>query len=477
MTRLLVLWAGLQALADPPAVLYGGPAPSEAAASASQRTIGRQLPTDWFLAPFEPAVPDAYLLGAAAFTPCADAPVPAERVRALATEGRRLLDEILPDEANAPYAEAAALLPCLAEPLDPEELAQLEFHRAIAVLTRRSGTRAENKAAGLQAFATATAADEDIAWNEDYSSYPRSVFFESKVALLTAPRARLWVLKDGGTRLWIEGREVPPGAGGVDLLAGAHLVHLQRGEQRWSGLLELAPGAEVLVGDADAAWRTLVGNGGDVDRALALRRALLAAWAGPLVVVRSDAFAHLDPDGTLRPWSTDGAYRPRLTLQLGGRWLYLDRNVRVPRLDIPLPSDQWAMPALAVGLKFHPALSAHLEGALALSGPFESAGLTLWRLMGATRLGLAIETPRGVLRPGAVLDAVGLLPGQMEVAGERRAILLLGPMVSGTLALRLTEHLYLQLDAGGGWVGSGAARAGLSTQARFPPARRRLDLD
>lgn len=479
MIAALFLWTAALATASPaegsPTVLYGGAAASAEQVKAADRTTGRDVEARWFLESIAPAVPGVYLLGGATFAPCTSEPVPVDRVRALAADGLALLDDILPDDAVAPYAEGAALLPCLVEPLPPEELARLHFGRAIATLTQKAGDRTANKAVGLSAFAAATAAEPELQWDEAYSSYPRSVFFEGKVQLLKAPRARVWLVDDGHTRLWIEGRELTASREGVNLLAGSHLVHLARDGQTWSGELDLAPGAEVVIGEPAALWLALTSRDG-VERGLAARRGLTSAVGGPAVLVRGDAFAALEPDGSLQPWSDEGAYRARLILGLGGRWLYLRRDVQVPRLDTPMPASRWAMPPLTVALQFHPVFSVHAEGSFAFTGPFESAGEKHWRLMGGTRLGVKAEVPEGRLRPGLVLDAVGLLPGTMTVAGEARPIVLIGPMAAGALALRLTDLVFLELDAGAGWIGSPSARFGLEAQLRLPPARRRLEL-
>lgn len=455
-------------------VVYGGPTPSEAADADARRVTATNAPARWFLSPATPVVADLYTLGSSSLTPCGAEPVAPDRFRAEAAAALESLDLVLPDEASEQFERAAGELPCLATPLAPADLAAFQFSRAIAALTRST----PDKELGFAAFTAAIAADPATPWNEDYPAFPRSVFFESKVAQLTAARARVWVLPEPGLTVLLEGSPVDGRPEGNDVLAGRHLLHLTRGDATWSGEIDLPPGGELVVGGAGAAWDALQSSPDPTRaaRAYALRRAVVGGFGERVVLTRPGAYAVLDRDGTLHAWSDEGAFRSRLGVEVGGAWLYYERNIEVPAVDVPNPADQWASAQLALLWRFHPVFSAHVGGGAAWSGPFEVDGADAWRVMARANLGLAAETPRGRLRPGLFLDLAALLPGPMTVRGESKPILLLGPLAGATLSAGLTDVVWLQAYAGGGWLGSEAASAGLNVQLRFPPFRQRVVL-
>ena len=452
------------------AAVYGGGAPDADAEKEARRVTGSAEPALWFLEPLPPVQPGTWVLGSADVIPCDEATVPMEAFEAAAAAALQSLDEILPDEASARFEAAASMLPCLELPPAPDALAAFQFNRGIAALTRAD----RDQALGLAAFVAAITADPDTPWNEDYPALPRSVFFEGKVAQLNAPRAQVWLLPEADTRVWFEGNELNSSGEGNRVLVGRHLVHIQQGDNHWRGQLDLPPGAELVIGPAAQAWEALLS---DADaqaaaRAFTVRRAVGAAFQRRVLLTRPGAFATMGADGALGSWSDEGAWRPRLAFELGGDWRYYERHIEVPPVDIPNPGDLWAGPHLGVVVRFHPIFSAHIGGGLGWSGPFELQGEQLWRLMASGKLGVGAELPKGPVRPGAFVDLGLLLPGEMTVAGEPTDVVLLGPVAGATLALRLTELLWLQLRAQGGWIGSTTASAGLDLQLRLPPLNR-----
>lgn len=466
---LLAILGFAGALAAPPAapVLYGGDAPDAVAEKEARAIAGAAEPARWYLEPIAPVIPGVYALGPAQLAPCAAEPVPADVFLAEAAGAQAALDEVLPDEASAAYERAAARLPCLAEPLPPAELAQFQFHRGIAALTRRT----PDKDLGLRAFAAAISAQPDTAWNEAYAAFPRSVFFEGKVALLEAPRARVWLVAGEGTRLWLEGRELDRGVAGTEVLAGPHLAHVRHGDLTWAGVVDLPAGGEVVIGEGGRLWEVVVAptESTEAPRAIAARRAVSAAFAQPVLVTRPGAYASLGADGSLGAWSDEGPYRTRLGVDVGAAWLLYERHIESPPVDVPNPSDAWALPHAALVVRFHPVLSARLGVGLAASGPFAVGSERLWRLMGSGNLGVAAEAPRGRVRPGAAVDLAVLLPGELTVAGEPTDVVLVGALASGTVATPVSDLVWIQAHVGGGWLGSASGSAGLTVQLRFPP--------
>ncbi|MCO4773393.1 MAG: hypothetical protein KDA24_25395 [Deltaproteobacteria bacterium] len=475
---LLLLTAPLSAHADEETpLLYGGGGPDDDAAQEARKSARDPSATPrWFLSASPPLVPGLHRLGPGVVDACAGPVLTLEEMKAQASEAFDLLDLVLPDEASAAYEALAERLPCLGAPPEPATLSLVEFNRAIAALTRAE----RDPDLGALAFAAAIASAPETPWNEDYSAFPRSVFFETKVRLLTTERAHVRVaVKDttGGTQFFLQGRQLGAEVEGNVVLAGRHLLQIVRGgETLWRGTLTLEPGEDVVLGDPESLYDIVTRRGqadDEVARAFTVRAALSALFGEALRVVRPGAVATVALDGELGEWSDEGAYKVRPRLDVGGSWMFLEKTIESPALDAPLPSSHHGLPHVAVGVQFLPAVYARLALALALSGPFEIQGVRKTRLIGMGRLGVGVERPEGRVRPGGRIDLTLGFPGRLDLAGEPAFTVLLGPLGVFTLAFGATEVLWFQLEVGGGWVGSEVITAGGSVQLRLPPPRRR----
>lgn len=473
LARLLlaILLADATAYAADGPVLHGGPAPDPAAVEDARLQAGdADAEVRWVFDPLAERLADTAALGDATPSPCsADVWAASDFEQALEA-GLEKLDLILPDEAAEALEVASSRLVCLAEPPAPDALARLHFVRGLAELTR-----AERDAdAGREAFQAAVTADPDIAWDEDYPAFPRSVFFEAKVTLLTAPRARVWLLPDADVQVWLEGRPLTDAVGGQEILAGEHLVHVRTSEGAWRGALVVQPGAQVVLGRAESVWSVLIGaEATDTEnaRAFAVRRAIAEAHGGAVRVVRPGAWAPVSDAGDLGAWSDEGPFRPRLHIDVGIGWGFLDKQIDLPPVDIPAPSSHWGDPALGVAVRLSPRWSTRVAAGLSWSGPFSVDDRRETRLMGQLSVGAGHEAADGRVRPGARVDLNAFFPGALPVGGESSFALLFGPTAVGTLALRATDRLWLHAEAGGGWVGTARVTGAVRLQVRLPPRR------
>ncbi|MFT4628842.1 MAG: hypothetical protein ACI8PZ_007538, partial [Myxococcota bacterium] len=242
-------------------VLYGGRA-IDAAVAQQAALDAADGPTDdhagprWFLEPVNALLPGLVVLGPASFTPCNDVPISHDELEAQTAAGLEQLDLILPAEASATLDEAATRLPCLDTPPTPAALADLHFARGIAALLRED----RDVDIGRAAFEAAITATPDLPWDEDYPAFPRSVFFEAKVHLLTMPRARIWVPPSPDLHVYLEGHALSHAESGTEVLAGDHLLHVTRGDRTWSGAVTLEPGSRLVIGAPEELWHIVAGE-------------------------------------------------------------------------------------------------------------------------------------------------------------------------------------------------------------------------
>jgi hypothetical protein len=454
-------------------LLYGGDsanaeAAQQALVDASEAKVDSDQDPRWFLEPIDLTLPGVVVLGEADLVSCESDRVSTDVVRTQTAAGVEQLEFILPAEASVLLEQAAVLLPCLDGPPEPVELAKLHFARGISALTRPG----RDVPLGHSAFEAAISAQQELPWNEDYPAFPRSVFFEAKVNLLTTPRARVWVLPSPGLRVFIDGHALEAEESGSEVLAGRHLLHIRSGEDLWSGTVTVKPDARVVVGGPPDLWRVITADAVTEDaasRAFTTRQALAASWDGNVVVTRPGASAVLDGEGVLATWSDEGRYRPRPRIELLVGWLPQALDIKTPPVDYANPSLHWGAPRVGAGLQITRWVSVRVAGGAAWSGPFDVDGTRRTRWMGLATAGVGAERPDGPVRLGVRADLIVLFPGSMSIQGEQSLVILGGPVASGTVSLRLTERVWIVAEAGVGWVGTATGSVSVGPQFRLPP--------
>jgi hypothetical protein len=459
---------------DPVALLYGGPGSDEAAAAEAHKQLEELpeppavIPAEWFLQSVVPVTQGIYLLGKNEITHCTGTPVALDGFKAAAERAYALWDDLEFEDAHTAFRQAEAMLGCLTEVLDSRELGRFHFARAVAGHFQRPRDAQYVR----DAFSDAHRTRPNMAWDPDYSYEPQKYFYESRDVLLRGGRVMIWSTRPSGS-VYINGRAVDDSYVGNELLGGRNLLQIKHGDKVLTAWVRFGPAARIVLGGVDELWEVVTDtpSGPALDRSIAARLGLgyavaqdywLATTVGPGAVdAATGAVVYAEGYGP-------GSFRPVAVVEFGGGYLFHLAD-QVQNLETPSPTDHWMHPRVGVGLRFLPYLGVQLGAGAAFTAPTEVQDGRYTRYMLTGNIGLAIEQPRGKLKPGARLEAALAFPGNLLVDRNQDFVddtgtdVLAGATAAFTLAGRLAGPMWIQGEIGGGWVGSWTG----SAQVRF----------
>jgi len=247
----------MMAMLDPPVPLASAP-----------RHLAERLPPDPLI-----------VIGDPPRHPCGGSPISASAYRA--TLEQLYQDTLVVEESELQFQELLDSAACLAEPVDPWDLARVHFLQAMG-----AWSDGEMEAAS-RAFERVFVVDPEHAWDPDYPPPAQHLFIDAAAAVGRLGRAQLTVLVPAGLELRIDGRPQAATGAAVVLAPGRHLVQVRdlEGGVTRTVSLSLAAGEGAVVLDARGLERGFAPAGALASSGAPLLREAADAGGGAVYLV------------------------------------------------------------------------------------------------------------------------------------------------------------------------------------------------
>lgn len=137
--------------------------------------------------------------------------------------------------------ELEAVIPCAEFTIPKDSLTRLFLLRGVAYYNNG------NERGALADFRRALGIDFTLRWNERFGQKPRELFLEAKSSLLTEDKGEVRLpIPSEGISFYLDGVETP-GAGGIDVTPGRHLLQVFKADGLLEGVwLDVPSGGTVL---------------------------------------------------------------------------------------------------------------------------------------------------------------------------------------------------------------------------------------
>jgi len=337
----------------------------------------------------------------------------------------------------------------------------------------------EDEALARRALDAAIRLEPESSWPNPTEVELEKAYWEQRSSLVPLQRSRLLVVKPEGL-VRIDGRLVD---GWLELVPGHHV--LQIGDTTVStALLDLEPGAELVLGRPDGLWELLTALSTDED----FEPSEESAFARAALHTRYPSGYWLVADGRAARVRASGGYtwpprRDRFVAGVALNYRFLEATTNAPVVISTAHTEHWVEPRITVGFRGRPASRGPQlgmqGGASLLLAPPVDVGLTrkYTRLMPAVRAGPTLGmSDHNVRLSGGLYGEImfaGLQAIQRtdpnnndETIIELRQAVFVGVVGEVQASLRLSRVLWLTVQGGGGWVASPTLSAGVGLEIR-----------